>query len=77
MTEEIKRGVGRPPLAQKPDKREVHLYIPVELAKQADERRGRGTDHEVPMSTYILQLIKDDVKQERGRPRKREEQNHG
>lgn len=57
MSEQVKRGVGRPPLAQKQDKREVHLYIPAELAKKADERRGN-----TPMSTYILQLIKDDTK---------------
>jgi len=53
------RSVGRPPKEYKEPKREVHLYIPDSLAKQADTRRGN-----IAMSAYILQLIEDDIKRQ-------------
>ena len=54
---QAKRRPGRPPLEHKEPIRDYHLHIPESLAKKADMRRGN-----VPMSAYILQLIRDDVK---------------
>lgn len=63
MTEQTKRGPGRPPLKGKEQTQDIHLNVPVWIIEMIDDLKGDRNRKQ-----FIIDAIIDKITREQNRP---------